>query len=289
MLITEDGKVPVYWWSGEVNFGDLIAPWLVKKISGRDAVYSNKHEHCYVVIGSILGQVRPHAIVWGTGSCGTELSGRYKGKSVQGFSEQARYCAVRGPLTRNKLEMGGISCPRVYGDPALLVPDYYHPQIEKTHEVGIVLRWSEQDWFDALNIEGVKKIYLKTDDVEGTIDAMLSCKRLISSSLHGMILADAYGIPNVWLDSHTPKGFEFKFWDYLISVNKTRNPVQMNFESERWSLARMLDELPFDDRPMQIDLQALRDACPFMPGREPDVVVAAGKDSRKKRRFFLLK
>ena len=43
MLITEDGKVPVYWWSGEVNFGDLIAPWLVKKISGRDAVYSNKH------------------------------------------------------------------------------------------------------------------------------------------------------------------------------------------------------------------------------------------------------
>ncbi|NQD36243.1 polysaccharide pyruvyl transferase family protein [Permianibacter sp. IMCC34836] len=286
MLITKEGKVPVCWWSDAVNFGDLVAPWLVQKISGREVVYSNKYEHCYVVIGSVLGQVRQHATVWGTGSFGTELFGNFRGKSVQKFSDKARYCAVRGPLTRNKLQMAGIACPRIYGDPALLVPDYYSPQIEKTHEVGIVLRWSENDWFDALNIQGVKKIFLKTDNVEGTIDAMLSCKRLISSSLHGLILADAYGIPNVWLDSRTPKGFEFKFWDYLISVNKTRQPVQMDFNTEQWSLQRMLDELPFDDRKIQIDLQALRDACPFVPGREPDVVVPSNKE--KKRRFFLL-
>jgi hypothetical protein len=48
----------------------------------------------------------------------------------------------------------------------------------------------------------------------------------------------------------------------------------------------MLDELPFDGRPIQIDLQALRDACPFVPGREPDVVVPGNS---RKRQFFLIK
>lgn len=287
MLLTKEGKVPVYWWNGAVNFGDLIAPWLVTKISGREVAYSNKHDACYVVIGSILGQVREHAIVWGTGSCGTEHSGHHGGKLIQSFSAKARYTAVRGPLTRNKLQMGGIDCPRVYGDPALLVPDYHPARRPPTHDLGIVLRWSEKEWFDALNIDGVKKIYLKTEDVEGTLDAMLDCKRLISSSLHGLILADAYGIPNVWLDSHTPKGFEFKFWDYLLSVGKPRDPISLDFARTDWTLSRLIDELPFDDRPITINLQALRDACPFVPGREPDVVVTSTSERDKKRsRFF---
>lgn len=286
MLLTDEGKVPVWWWTEAPNFGDLLAPWLVRKITGREVVYSNKYERCYVVIGSVLGQVRRHAIVWGAGSFGTELFGRYRGINVQRFSPRARYCAVRGPLTRNKLRMAGIGCPEVYGDPALLVPDYYSPRIDKQYEVGIVLRWSESSWFESLDIPGLRKIFLKTEDVEGTIDAMLSCRRIVTSSLHGLILADVYGIPNVWLGSSTPKGLEFKYWDYLISVNKTRPPVQVDFTAEHWTLARMLDELPFDGRPIQIDLQALRDACPFVPGREPDVTVPS--DSRK-RHFFLVK
>jgi hypothetical protein len=286
MLLTEEGKVPVWWWTEAPNFGDLLAPWLVRRITGRDVVYSNKYERCYVVIGSVLGQVRRHAIVWGAGSFGTELSGRYRGINVQRFSPRARYCAVRGPLTRNKLRVAGIECPEVYGDPALLVPDYYSPRVDKQYEIGIVLRWSEGGWFDSLDIPGVRKIFLGTDDVEGTIDAMLSCRRIVTSSLHGLILADVYGIPNLWLGSNTPKGLEFKYWDYLISVNKTRPPVQVDFAAPHWSLARMLDELPFDGRPIQIDLQALRDACPFVPGREPDVTVPSNS---RKRHFFLVK
>lgn len=286
MLLTREGKVPVWWWTKAPNFGDLLAPWLVHKITRREVVYSNKYERCYVVIGSVLAQVRRHAIVWGAGSFGTEQFGKYRGIDVQLFSRQARYCAVRGPLTRNKLRMAGIECPPIYGDPALLVPDFYSPQVEKTHEVGIVLRWSENEWFDSLNIQGVRKILLKTDDVEGTIDAMLSCRRLVTSSLHGLILADVYGIPNVWLASNTPKGLEFKYWDYLISVDKCRPPVAMDVGSGQWSLQRMLDELPFDGRPIRIDLQPLRDACPFVPGREPDTVVPSNS---RKRNYFLFK
>jgi pyruvyltransferase len=275
MYLTREGKVPVHWWTKAVNFGDLLAPWLVRRITGRDVAYAEMHEHCYVVIGSILGHVTRNSIVWGAGSFGTETLRRTRSRAAQQFAREARYLAVRGPLTRNKLEAAGIACPRVYGDPALLTPDYYRPKVTPSHEVGIVLRWSEKDVFDRLPLEGVHKIWLKSDDIEGTVDAIASCKRILSSSLHGLILADAYGIPNAWLDSDTPHGREFKYWDYLISVNKVRPPLTYDLTRRGVSLGSILDEVPFDARPIQIDLPALRDACPFVPGREPDVVVPA--------------
>src|SRR5690606_7153392 len=184
-------------------------------------------------------------------------------ETLSQICKKAAYLAVRGPLTRNKLDNLKIPCPRVYGDPALLVPDYYRPEIEPVHEVGIVLRWSETERNDKMDIPGVKKIFLGSDDIEGTIDDMLSCKRIVSSSLHGLILADAYGIPNAWLDSPTPKGKEFKYWDYLISVDKPRPAKAYKLVQPGLTADRLISDLHFDDRPIGIDLDLLRDACPF--------------------------
>lgn len=71
MLLTVDGHVPVHWWTHAVNFGDLLAPWLVEKITGRKVVYAEQYDPSYLVIGSILGHATPASIVWGTGSFGT--------------------------------------------------------------------------------------------------------------------------------------------------------------------------------------------------------------------------
>src|SRR5690606_31185258 len=211
----------------------------------------------YVVIGSILSHVTDGCVAWGVGSFGTETRAQ--------ISTKATYLAVRGPLTRNKLDNLKVCCPRVYGDPALLVPDFYKPDIEPTHEVGVVLRWSEADRNNRFDVPGVKKIFLGSDDIEGTLDDMLSCKRIVSSSLHGLILADAYGIPNAWLDSPTPKGKEFKYWDYLISVNKIRPAKAYKLVQPGLTAEKLISDLHFDDRPIQIDLDLLRKACPFAP------------------------
>lgn len=257
MLLNEQGAVPVHWWTHAPNFGDLLAPWLVGKITGREVVYAEREEPNYVVIGSILSHARENSVVWGAGCFGTEPPTH--------INKKAQYLAVRGPLTRNKIVVNGVECPRVYGDPALLVPDHYSPAIEPVHEVGVVLRWSEKKWNEKFEIEGVKKIFLGSHDIEGTLDAMLSCKRIVSSSLHGLILADAYGIPNAWLGTESPMGKEFKYWDYLISVNKIRQPRDFDLLAPGVDLARILDELDFDGRPIDIDLELLRAACPFTP------------------------
>lgn len=254
MLVT-DGAIPMRWWGHERNFGDLLGPWLVSKMTQKPIKWVPSHEPHYLTVGSILGHATPASVLWGTGSFGTEP----KDEVVLGD----RYLAVRGPLTRAKLEMFKQTVPKVYGDPALLVPKFHPKAVEPTFELGVVLRWSETRRKKAFQMPGVKLIELKTDDVEGTLDSMLSCKRIISTSLHGLILADAYGIPNSWLIAETGWGKEYKFWDYLTSVRKEREPDDFDITDGGYDLEGLINKANFDERDIQLDVQSLFDANPF--------------------------
>lgn len=243
------------WWGYERNFGDLLGPWMIAKMVDRPIRWVPKHEPHYLTIGSILGHATPASVLWGTGSFGTEA----KSDMTMGN----RYLAVRGPLTRARLEMFKQPCPKVYGDPALLAPRF-HPQASApTYELGVILRWSEEARMNKFQVEGVNLINLKTDDIEGTLDEILSCKRIISTSLHGLILADAYGIPNSWLIAETGWGKEFKFWDYLTSVRKEREPDDFDISAPGMSMNQLIERSSFDARDIQLDLDLLYDQNPF--------------------------
>jgi pyruvyltransferase len=254
-MLEIDGKIPVRWWDNEINMGDLLGPWLVQKITGKETVWVAKDEPHYMVVGSILARVAPSTICWGIGSFGTE--------TPAGIRKEPKYLAVRGPLTRAKLASELIPCPRVYGDPALLAPDYFNPKVEKKYEIGVVLRWSERKRKANFNIPGALMIDMLSDDIEGIITQMLQCKKIIATSLHGLILADAYNIPNAWLVADTGKGREFKFWDYFISVNKLRKPHVFDIAQDNLTLKQLEKAFDFDGKKIEIDLDALRAANPF--------------------------
>ena len=254
LIVNENGRVPVRWWRYADNFGDLLSPWLIARMTGRGVVKSHPTEPHYVAIGSILGFTSENSTVWGTGSFGTEDTDR--------FAEGATYTAVRGPLSRIRLIKQGVECPRVYGDPALLVPAYFSPRVEKTHKYGIVARWSEERWREAGIAPDVKLIDLGSADVEGVIEEMLSCRYIITGSLHGLIMADAYGIPSAWVITGTAEGGAFKFFDYFSTVNKFRNSQAFDFT--RPVTAARLRDLDFDSRPIRFDHRRLLDACPFL-------------------------
>lgn len=267
-MIQKNGRIPLRWWDHKKNFGDLLGPWLAEKMTGKEVFWAQQNEPHYLIVGSILNKIGPASVVWGPGSFGTE------GPRI--LQRQPKYLAVRGPLTRSKLVMHDIDCPRVYGDPALLVPDYYLPDIKTKRKLGVVLRWSEHERKKELRKRGIKVIDLLTDRIEDTIDAFLSCEKIITTSLHGLIIADAYNIPNAWLSADTGAGKEYKFWDYLISVDKCRAPADIDIKPPYWTEQRMLREFHFDDRPIRIDLDLLRAACPLL-NRSPDIEEAEAR------------
>ncbi len=262
LLLTDDGEVPLTWFTYKTNFGDLMSPWLLEKMTGRKAVRADTTRPHYVMIGSIINKGTPHSIFWGTGTYGTEAK--------REVDAEARYTAVRGPLTRSKLGAAmafGIDVPAVYGDPALLAPLYFHPTVKVTHEYGVVVRWKERAWAKATYGPGVKLIDFARGDIEEVIREMLSCRRILSSSLHGLIVADAYGIPNAWLASGTPRGGEFKFHDYFASVRKLRTAQTFDPAAQEVTAELLRRSLEFDGRLIDFNYRTLLDACPFLERR----------------------
>lgn len=139
--------------------------------------------------------------------------------------------AVRGPLPRKILLANNIPCPNVYGDSALLLPLIYNPNITKKYKIGIIPHYIERDLEVVTKLREEKRndiVFIKMrgyDDWHNVIDLILSCDCIISSSLHGLIISDAYGIPNVWAQfSDNIIGGEFRYKDYFGGVGRSYIP-----------------------------------------------------------------
>lgn len=223
------------------NWGDDINYYFIKELTGRPVVslfnfrLARKFNfENYLCIGSLLGMpgyANENTIVWGAGSFG-ELKGNLP----------KHICSVRGKLTREILIRKGIECSEVYGDPALLLPLVYQPhrgdqcsiaassvqEVQKaSYRLGIIPH------IDDLHHPVIEEIrdkhadeiliidlahYEKWTDI---IDQICSCERILSSSLHGLIVSDAYQVPNCWIElSGKLLGGHFKFCDYASSVDR---------------------------------------------------------------------
>jgi pyruvyltransferase len=140
--------------------------------------------------------------------------------------------AVRGPKTREKIK--GCEVPEVYGDPAILLPDFYKPNKLSHHKVGFVPHYVDQ--LEMIKYKKLYKDFFLIDvrqDALKTIDEICSCDLIVSSSLHGIIVAEAYGIPAVWIKlSDKLIGGNFKFNDYFLgSGRRAREPDTANYKT----------------------------------------------------------
>ncbi len=217
MITDNNGKIRMSWWQGLNNFGDQLSPLIVQKITGREVVHVDRYPNSLLALGSILHKAEEGNAIWGTGM----NTKQYRGEAKWTQPENLDIRAVRGPITRDFLKFKGYDCPRFYGDPAALMPilfSEYKP--EPTREYGIVPHFSD--------IERMRKAGVDFIDVRKNwrivLEEILSCEKIIASSLHAVIVAEAYGIPAVWLSlSH----FElmFKFLDYYLGTGRIIEPV----------------------------------------------------------------
>ncbi|MHC4951248.1 MAG: glycosyltransferase, partial [Planctomycetota bacterium] len=128
---------------------------------------------------------------------------------------------VRGPLTGHLLEKQGATDPHLYADPGILAPAIY-PQNAWScgGTIGLVAHYvdAESPWIELCRKKGLKII-----DVFSPPDKFFAqinqCEAILSSSLHGIIFAHAYGKPALWIElSDNIIGGGFKFYDYYMSV-----------------------------------------------------------------------
>jgi hypothetical protein len=108
-----------------------------------------------------------------------------------------KICAVRGPLTRKHLQAGGMSCPEVFGDAAIFYTALYPATRAIKYELGIVQHIREVGIVPLPRADDTLSV--KFIDIGAgltkVIDDIVSCRRIVSSSLHGIIAAHAFGVP----------------------------------------------------------------------------------------------
>ena len=267
-------KIRLFWWNEKIiqgksreNYGDVLGRYLVEKISRKEVVFAwpkkfSLWDFCspiYVTIGSILTNVNHKCIVWGSGIISKEFP-----------IKNAEFLAVRGPQTRNFLISQGCDVPEVYGDPALLLPEYFNPTVEKKYRYGIVPHYTDwnlvKNWYK--DDESVLLIDMMTDNVERKTIEFLQCERIISSSLHGIIIGHAYQIPSVWQKfSDNPFGDDIKYRDYLESVQIEYYKPEIR--ENKYSTLEMEDLfMTYPNLPEKSVLDNLRkgllDTCPFV-------------------------
>ena len=97
--------------------------------------------------------------------------------------------------------------------------------------------------------------------IPGVIEEILSCRVIVSSSLHGIIAAHAYGRPAYWLKaSDLPLGDDLKYHDYFASIGH-RDVVPLTLDADG---SVRLDGQPTLPVPGALDAEALLEACPFL-------------------------
>ncbi|MEI7425026.1 MAG: polysaccharide pyruvyl transferase family protein [Candidatus Staskawiczbacteria bacterium] len=198
-------------WYKTNNFGDTLTPIIVGHFLGVNAEYVEKdYSGKLLAVGSILDFIKENDVIWGTG-----LNKADKIVCPSG----AKFLAVRGPITRS-LIVPELSVPEIYGDPAILLPLIYNPKIEKKYEVGYVPHYVDKKFI--IVGENEKMIDIESD-WKTVIEDILSCKKIISSSLHGIICAEAYGIPATWaVYSDWIIGGELKYQDYFLGSGREK-------------------------------------------------------------------
>ena len=182
-------KDEMYWWKASgnsINFGDDLSRVIVEKITGRSMKNKSleSKEKLLFAVGSVLHFARNGDGIWGSGFRENPLS-------ENSFSH-LDIRAVRGPRTRKFLLKMGIDCPKIYGDPAILMK-YLFPEFQKQKPI--------YDYIIIPNIGEIKcfstykNVVLPTLPWEKIVEKMMQSRLVISSSLHGIIVAESYGIP----------------------------------------------------------------------------------------------
>ena len=282
-----------------INVGDALSPFLLTMVSGRSvepAPFDSQMSRL-AAIGTIGQKLRGGVVhVWGAG-CSPwreRVAGEPKRPYTPPPGTDFRLHATRGPNTA-KLLSGGDAPAIPYGDPAALLPRFYRPQLAPKWELGVVLHLHDivepavearlDPKIKRYQVPGgltgsVRLISMTTAadvaSVRGKLDELLSCKRIVSNSLHGYAIALAYGVPCLYfgIDPGKPRVVDEpvdlaekgqanpRFRDLLAGYGERRIVyyAQSKFRETDWD--DVIDAIDRHAIEVRLNEDALIEACP---------------------------
>jgi len=225
----------VYWWAERTNFGDILSPILIHHFVQTNVQWVRPEDADMVSTGSVL-DILPQkgwsGVVAGSGKLleitETDLTDAY-------------VAGLRGHLTLEAVKLNPYDRRHVViGDPGLLASDIVRVQERDKYPLGLVPHWSDMDLWQREIERSRREHYVEpllinpTQNPVDVITAIASCSKIISSSLHGIIVADAFGIPRraerfPAMFSNRHEGFDFKWRDYGSSIGQ---PVEFGVLQE---------------------------------------------------------
>lgn len=195
------------------NFGDLLGPLIVTEILRRRGLSPDEAplSRRLLSVGSVLHSAKAGDVVWGTG-----INGKVRNVRYRDWSLDVR--AVRGPLTAQRLRRAGHEVPSVYGDPGSLMgllwkrEDFRRADLE----VPVIVVPNFNDFADETTDA---ELLNPRSPLTHCLAAIASAELVVASSLHAIIVAEAFGVPAQRFKSRSEP--DFKYEDYYQATGRT--------------------------------------------------------------------
>lgn len=204
------------------NLGDLLNAFLQDYLFHVNTEWTDLEHAELISIGSILN--RNYAgdkicknnkplMVWGSGFLDSPRFGENK------FYRKLDIRALRGKLSLQIAEdILGHTIHAVTGDPGLLCSEL-GIHAEPKYDIGIIPHYQEINntvFIQYLNRHPQVHLINMREHPKKVIEEISSCRTILSNSLHGLIIADSFSIPNLWIRirKQTLGNSLFKYWDY---------------------------------------------------------------------------
>jgi hypothetical protein len=269
-------RVKLYSWPApglpHGNFGDEITVPILERLFSIEAVKVDTHQAELLGAGSILqihAQMAPPRPasprrlwrwlqtsrtlhVWGTGLIRQDAPVEWPQEMI--------VCATRGALSADALD---ADVP--HGDPGILASLLLERRPAKRAGVGLVPHYVDMEDLRMADLPHGWTIIDPRQPVHAVIEAIAAAELVVSSSLHGLIVADSLGIPCIWAKTaeRLAGSPDFKFRDHATARRRSFGEPVSYEEALRSAPGRLAGIATVPARPVAEWQDELIAAFPF--------------------------
>lgn len=228
------------------NFGDYFSLLLLRRIALNKVGLADIDTHGKLLaVGSILWALRDSDSIWGTGARDAERIP---------YRKDVRVLAVRGPLTHRVLLDAGVISRNTdsntsFFDPgifiSLLVDETQRARLDTDIDALVIPHWADLKSPEILRAAGLgnERIVIASPFLhpKRIASLIMRSKRVLASSLHAIIFAEALGVNVTPFRLPTSKEPVFKYEDYFEGTGRPLPPFAR-------SIAKALDMNPISFR-----------------------------------------